>query len=184
MIIPLSRLSSCYSFPSPLLHPAVHFGMICPISSILCVVMGDARQLFNWGMLDFLGFWFFCDLCFDVILKSLGDILYLNRCFDSLAIYFSLKWKKISASPVSLNPSPLPPPSPNPQPIPLSSCIKIPQSFMMESLVDTLETVKIGSHQKLLWIVVVIILMRLGCSLSALGKFESFLWPLCLGSQC
>lgn len=90
--------------------------------------MGDARQLFNWGMLDFLGFWFFCDLSFDVILKSLGDILYLNRCFDSLAIYFSLKWKKINASPVSLNPyRPLPPPSP--QHIPLSSCIKIPQSF-------------------------------------------------------
>lgn len=120
--------------------------------------------------------------------------------FYSLAIYLSLKCKKIIQVlffkklilpfplPLSLPLYPylLSVPFSVPFPLPLISLHPYQDIIVFDAWALSEYTRDSEDRQtpKVLWIVVAILLMIFDCSLSALEKFESILWPLCLGSQC
>lgn len=128
-------------------------------------------------------------LCWCLVLKSLGASFILVDTFYSLASYLALKFKKISRCCffkfiLPLSPHPLLVPLSVPYPLSLPNAYphrKIPQFLMPEPLVNTSKYIRDSEDRqtpKVLWIVVAILWMIFGCSLSTLGKFESFLWPL------
>lgn len=148
----------------------------CPISLVSCVGMEDVIQLFSWGMLDISGFWFFCDLCCGVCFgvwywKIQVTYLSMFNPWQSTSVYNAKNLGPVSLNSLCLCLISLPP----------YQDIRI---FDAWALSEYTRDNKDSRYQKVLCIVVVILLMIFGCSLSALGKFESFLWPLCLGSQC
>lgn len=133
---------------------------------VLYVEMEVERQPFNWEMLNVSAFRSSCDFFFGGWYWT-EFRWHLSDAFCSLEMHLSLKCKKIKCRFCFFGP-----------PFPM---LKISKSLMTESLVNTLGTRKISRHRKALWTVVVMVLMIFGCSLSALMKFESFLWPLSLG---